>query len=244
MRFLQEIIAAFEFLTIVPLSKRISNYEKLHWDVAVSFFPLVGAFIGLIFYFIYLILPKIAFPYICLFAWVFITGGFHLDGLADSFDALALGRTKEERLSIMKDSRVGTFGTIALILVLVFKFFLLRDCSIKYVNVAPIWGRFLLVFIPYRFPSAKSEGLGYFIKQNITLRGFLMAFLLSFMFGLLFSGDFWFTLFSLFIVLSLGLFYGELWYKRVGGFTGDILGSSCEIGETLVLAFSLIWTSL
>ena len=117
--FFKRLLLAFQFLTIIRIKKNISFGEH---DLAPSmtFYPLVGLLLGALQWGLFIpisqVLPK-GPALILTIAWgVFLTRGFHLDGLADTADGLWGGHTAEDALRIMKDSRIGTFGVVALIL--------------------------------------------------------------------------------------------------------------------------------
>src|SRR5215471_17523416 len=110
---------AIRFLTIIPVGAS-NDAPDPEWMVRSSkFFPLVGAMVGLVSAAALLVTHPLLGPVIAallsVLAGVLITSGFHEDGLADTMDAFGGGWTIEQRLTIMKDSRIGTYGTLALI---------------------------------------------------------------------------------------------------------------------------------
>jgi adenosylcobinamide-GDP ribazoletransferase len=170
---------------------------------------------------------------------VAITGAFHLDGLADIFDALALGRGREGLLAIMKESTVGVYGLSALVLDLLVKYaimvFLLEKGRLVPLVAAPLLGRWALVYLAWRFSPAREEGLGAAIvgvtRGGILVRASLWLLLLPFL-G-------WRYLLALVLMVPFIHGYGEFWTRRVGGVTGDILGGGCEMVEVLVYLVAL-----
>ncbi|NPA16021.1 MAG: adenosylcobinamide-GDP ribazoletransferase [Deferribacteres bacterium] len=237
MGLLQDIVVSAKFLTIVPLPE---PEGEVNWRNVVAFFPVVGLFVGGLLYLCSFF--SALFPYLALLLWVIISGGFHLDGLADSFDALAAGKSKEERLSIMKDSRIGNFGAVAVALLLIMKFNLINSLTFKALIVLPpVWGRAMLVLIPFAFDSAKKDGLGFFVKENTGERELAVSLFVSVLSTLLITKSPAFTLFLSAFTVVFGLLWGLLWKGKIGGFTGDVLGAACEICEALVLASFLMW---
>ena len=94
---------------------------------------------------------------------VFLTGGLHLDGLMDTVDGVYGGRSREERLAFMKDSHVGAFGVIAVVLVLILKYSLYTqlNCNLlPYLIAAPVLGRQVEVWAQVLFPYARQQGIG------------------------------------------------------------------------------------
>ncbi len=123
-RELDALHAAFSFLTRLPLPQR--EFREGSLADASLYFPLVGVVIGLIGAAVYLLglalwSPELACA-LALTAMVLATGGFHEDGLADSADGIGGGWSAEDKLRIMKDSRIGTYGALALLLALLVKF--------------------------------------------------------------------------------------------------------------------------
>ena len=109
-------LGAIQFLTVAPVRRSVSPPGE-----SAAFFPLVGAALGagggLVLYFSQALLPQAISSLIVLSFWVLVTGGLHEDGFADVADAFRAGRPREKILAILKDSRIGAHGAIALILI-------------------------------------------------------------------------------------------------------------------------------
>jgi len=232
---------ALTFLTVFPW--RWSG-EASPGDLGRSLFwyPFVGALLGLIYWGAGILLIRFFLPTaaaaILLVLTVLLTRGLHLDGLADTMDGLGGGRTLEERLAIMKDSRLGAFGGISLVLVLLVKFAFLQSAlslaQVRGLMLFPLisrWGVVLLAGLaPYARPGG---GLGQAITEGATLpliagataATVIMCFLAGGFPGLII------------LVLAGLVVWGLSWYFRrtLHGITGDVYGAVCEILETLVL---------
>src|SRR5258708_4817096 len=121
---------AIQFLTRLPVARTLNSSET---DIgkAAAFFPLVGVIVGggaaLVFLGLERILPLPASLFCAIVFAAFITNGFHEDGLADSFDGFGGGWTKDRVLEIMRDSRIGTYGTLALIFLILSKLIFLSS---------------------------------------------------------------------------------------------------------------------
>ena len=115
---------ALQFLTRVPVPRRL-GFEPAWLQACLRHFPLVGACVGAwaaaIFWFALLLWPPLVASTVSLVATVWLTGAFHEDGLADTCDALGGAVSRERALAIMKDSRIGSYGAVALVLALVLK---------------------------------------------------------------------------------------------------------------------------
>lgn len=232
------IIAAFQFLTIFPtVIKRMFTSQEM--GRAVGWFPLVGVTLGFalygVNYFANLIFPSLVSAALTLIAWIAFTRFFHLDGFMDSLDGLFGGWTPERRLEIMKDSRMGAFGTIGGILVLLMKFAALSSTSLLFPSImlATTLGRWASPLVIYAFPYAREDGLGIEMKRNVTLREIIIATLITgltswFVFGWL---GFIFMLGAALIAFLTAAYTMRL----IPGLTGDIYGAVTTLVEMLTL---------
>lgn len=122
------LLAAVALLTIVPI-RRALNFNAR----AFTFFPLVGALIGVVlttaFLILRLVFPPLVTAAVIVTFWALLTGALHLDGVSDAFDGLLAATTRERRLEILKDVHVGAFGATGLVLVLLLKFAALNDVT-------------------------------------------------------------------------------------------------------------------
>jgi adenosylcobinamide-GDP ribazoletransferase len=230
--------AAFQFLTILPpVIRRPFTKEEL--GRSVGFYPVVGlvlggAILGLDTA-LRLAVPIQVTAALVLAAWAVLTRGLHLDGFLDTCDGLFGGFTPERRLEILRDSRVGAFGVIGGVLLLLAKYAAitaLRDRTAALL-LAPILGRCALSVVIVLFPYARKEGLGRDIKDRAgwsqaVLAG-CMALAAAWLIGQ-FQG-----LVALALAASI-LLAAALWVQRlIPGLTGDIYGAICELVELGVL---------
>ena len=240
---------ALTFLTKLPWPWR-GPADETALARSMFWFPWVGAVLGLIFWGawagLHRALPAPAAAAVLLTLTVWVTGGLHLDGLADTADGLGGGRTPEEALAIMKDSRVGAFGVISLILGLVLKFSLLlslatQTSGTRALLLFPIISRWSMVLLAYLSPYARAEGgLGQAMTLGVTPRVLLGAGLSAGGLSLLILGA---PGLVLFIIAAALIWLGSLYcQRRLGGITGDILGATNEVIEIMVLAGALMLT--
>jgi adenosylcobinamide-GDP ribazoletransferase len=210
-------------------------------------FPWVGALLGLAFWGgwtgLTKILPMPAAAALLLAFTVWITGGLHLDGLADTADGLGGGRSPADALHIMKDSRVGAFGVISLIVVLLLKFSLFLSFNDTGVTrgllLYPVISRWGMVLLAYLSPYARAEGgLGQAMTMGVSRRVVAWASLSAVALSVVFLGVKGLVLFG---VAGLAVWLGSLYFqKRLGGITGDILGATNEVLEVLVLTGAVL----
>lgn len=240
-------LAALCFLTILPLRQRATQSEL---GRSLSYFPLVGLLIGGILlgldWALGLIFPPSLTSAMVVIALVALTGALHLDGLADTCDGIAMGKTSEERLRIMRDSRIGSFGTVGLFSVLLIKFLALTQLSgwdrLCALLLMPTMGRWAMAFSVFAHPYARPSGMGKVFKEGASLGRILTAtaaaltvcLVLIGLGGLMLMVGVWL------IALALGRFFRS----RLGGFTGDAYGAINEIGEALTLLLLLTFVKI
>jgi len=233
---------AWQFLTILPWGKNFREITPRLLGQSMAFYPVVGLLLGLILWVAYwifsLVFPRTLSDGLILILLVLLTGALHLDGLADTLDGLAGGKSPEERLQIMKDHRVGAFGVIGLISVLGIKFLALNslpgDAVARALAMALILSRWSMVQLTYLAPYARREGgLGLAFKENVRKREMAIATTLSLILSLVLY-RFWGAILWL-IVGFFTLLIQAFFEKRIRGITGDVLGASNETNETLTL---------
>lgn len=236
---MRNFLSALSFLTVLPAGRKRLNAAVN----SALFFPVIGLLIGLLCYAVdwfcnALLFPEIR-PLVLAFFLAAITGGLHLDGLADSADGLLSHRPREDMLRIMHDPRVGTMGTLALVFGLGFKVAALTALTgpgaAVWLIAAPAIARTTLTAGIVMYPHARPEGgthSHFYQRGQWSLLGlcwlpFLIPLIHNPVSGtcalLLFAGIFY--LFNRYVCLKLG------------GITGDTLGALCEIMETVLLLF-------
>jgi adenosylcobinamide-GDP ribazoletransferase len=161
-----------------------------------------------------------------------VTGGLHLDGLADSCDALFSWRSREQKLEILRDSRIGTMGALALFFALAVKVAALTALGPLWWRaalIAPMWGRWSVVYGMARFPPARPDGLGASARAHLRASDFVWTTGLALLvgFGLLPP---WGGLLGL-VVLAAAWLMGRAMAQSLGGLTGDTYGALAEVAE-------------
>ncbi|MGH7830796.1 MAG: adenosylcobinamide-GDP ribazoletransferase [Candidatus Binatia bacterium] len=225
---------ALKFLTIFPWPKAFpTTPEEIGRSAA--FFPVVGLCLGAVVVLfdrlLYLYLEATLLSIVLVTVMILLTRGFHLDGLGDTFDGLGTNGGSEEALKAMKDSRIGIFGLLAIVVVLAFKFHSVAVME-SYLGllVAPILSRWAMVVLAYGSQPAHA-GLGQIMVENVRGRHLLFATLFTLAGVTVFAGRvglwiaFWVSLVAL-----LGRSY---FHRRLGGVTGDTFGAVAEITEAL-----------
>lgn len=253
-------IAAFCLLTIIPLFKKEELKEE-DLLISPSLFPIVGLIEGtlcaLFTYLISLFLPKDPSILFSMLLLVLINGGFHLDGLSDTFDGISIKPLpdkeieREKRLSIMGKGVQGPSGSTAILFDLFFRFVLLReiwdsDHFFLVLSLLPVPSKFAIILSMFLGKPAKKEGIGALFIGKIKKVQLLFSFIF-FLIPILFSFRSFenFTLFFLFFLLILlfSVFLLNRYFEsKFGGLTGDMLGAINEIVEVIFLFWILSWS--
>lgn len=262
-RFARHYLLALQFFTRIPVTGRLAAWTGFSQPMlrrSAAHFPGVGWLVGLVAAVAYGLLllalpPSVFAPLVaavlCTVATVLLTGGFHEDGLADLADGLGGGGTRERALEIMKDSRVGAFGAMALVLALLAKVALLallgdstltgadatRACVLVW--LAHVLSRGAPLLVMARLPhvgdvaGSKSKPLADQISPHSLLAGFLWCFIA------VASAMLELDAISLVVpVATLLLAWGgmqRLLAHRLQGFTGDGLGATQQVCEIAFL---------
>ena len=243
---MKNFLRALSFLTILPMGQLPLSEEK---ELARSmvFFPLVGLVIGLLlalgYYLLSFLFSKSLVLWLTIGLLALLTRGLHLDGFADTMDGLGSGGTRKKILEVMRDSRIGAFGVISLILLIGAKYFTLDQIPIPSIPYAlilmAVMGRNAMVLVCYRSPYARfGEGLGKPFTENLGVREVTFSSLSAFGIALLTMG-----VKGILVFLGICLFslvYRFFFIKKLGGVTGDILGAANELTELLCLILLVI----
>lgn len=231
---------ALQFLSSLPIRlPGMPSPQEL--GRSLLFYPLVGLLFGGLLWGLNALLsgaPAMLHAAILLTVWVVLSGGLHLDGLADSADAWLGGFGDRERtLTIMKDPRSGPIAVVTLVLVLLLKFAALLALIEHQVTVAlilaPLLGRTALLGLFLTTPYVRAGGLGQALADHLPRRIGQRVLLLSALACVLMAG--WSGVIAL--VAAAGVFAGvrHLMMRRLGGTTGDTAGALLELLEVAVL---------
>jgi cobalamin 5'-phosphate synthase/cobalamin synthase len=254
---MRRLLAAIAFLTRFPVPAWVTKQPFGAVDVGRStlVFPVVGAGIGAVGAVALelfslpirtgevqaLPAPVTGILLVALAAW--ITGGMHLDGLADMADGFGGGSSREEVLRIMGEPTVGAFGTVALILLIGTKVTALsvlleRGVAIPYLIIASTLGRWASVVVGRFLPYARSSsGLGAALTDHVGWLELVGATVLAG--GITFLAIRWYGLICWVTVILVTLVVGRLSKRRIGGITGDVMGANVELSEAAVFVVAV-----
>src|SRR5262245_20417194 len=242
-------LIATQFLTRWPMPRNLQTDEK-ELGRAAMFFPLVGALVGasgaLLHAALFKFLPPSTCALLTLVYLSFITNAFHEDGLADAFDGFGGGWTRERALEIMRDSRVGTFGALALVFLALAKYNFLSSLDPSVVwrwligaHTAARWTTMpLCLWLPY----AREEGQGKLVARRLGYGGAAVATLtLLAALALLNWRE---AAVAGAVALTAPLLTGWYYRRRIGGVTGDCLGATNQLTEVALYLTAVAFTRL
>lgn len=233
------LILALQFLTRVPINIGI-DFNKKNIGAMLCFFPFVGLIIALFTFVPTIFLrDKISMDLLALLNIIFylsITGALHMDGLSDTADAFLSNRSKDKMKAIMKDSTVGTFGVISIVIVLAAKFFAFRELAFQgfkweYIFIF-IYSKTLAMNAFIYFKSADSSTLFKTFKDSKNI------FLINFMNFVIIVASILFDYKVLMYLIIEAIIFIILYIislKKIDGATGDIIGAAIELSETVNL---------
>ncbi|HEX8541898.1 MAG TPA: adenosylcobinamide-GDP ribazoletransferase [Pseudomonas sp.] len=231
---------ALQFLSSLPI--RLPGMpQPQELGRSLLFYPLVGVLFGVLLLALNALLdgaPLMLHAALLLTAWVLLSGGLHLDGLADSADAWLGGFGDRERtLTIMKDPRSGPIAVVTLVLVLLLKFSALMALIENHqplgLLLAPLIGRAAMLGLFLGTPYARADGLGQALADHLPRKAGQQVLLVSALVCVLLAGV---SGFKALLVAAVGFFWlRHLMLRRLGGTTGDTAGAMLELLEVAVV---------
>jgi adenosylcobinamide-GDP ribazoletransferase len=233
-------LAALRFLTVLPVPGQLgTRTEDLGGSTAL--FGVVGVLIGVVAaagcQLLNAVLPDLLTCVVVVIGLVGVSGGLHMDGLSDTADGVFSSRRRDRMLEIMRDSRVGAMGVMAIVFLFTLKVAALIDLppEIRWQTVLlmPIAGRCALVIMMALLPYARNEdGLGSLFLERKHRAAAILSVLILGLVG-------WFALavtgfYSAIAAIAITLLLTAYFRSKLGGATGDTLGATCEIAECTV----------
>jgi len=236
--------ATLQFMSRLPVPQRWSQGIDIeHYVRGIVTFPWVGLLLGTLSGLVFAVLQGwFGLPLAALGAVLslaLLTGGVHLNGLADTCEGIFSARPKERMLEIMRDSKLGTQGVLALIFVIVAKILAISELALRGTSMiaalaaASVAGRSIVVLLMYRQTYAREEGMSNLFIGKVTGWQTIWTLLGGFVLCLLLLG----TGAALAVALTAILIWlmGIGLRRTLGGQTGDTLGAAIELGELFFL---------
>lgn len=265
-------LVALRFLTTIPVPW-VKEIKPRNRGGSLAYFPLIGLILGIILaiadMMLSLILPSSMVNIALVIILIFLTGALHLDGLVDSSDGVFAAKPPEERLRIMSETRVGAFGIVGVIVLLLVKWIsldtfphtlspisildnLLGTFRLPALVLMPVLGRWAMVYAICSYPAAKKEGMAAEFKQYARWTSLLLATIITFLIAIGLALALGIVLTS--ILLIVAVLMAAIWLmvaavafflrRRLGGLTGDNLGAIAELSEVAVLVFTFVYFSI
>ena len=243
------LLTATQSLTRIPVPSPRRALDAALLGQSAIFYPVVGMVLGLAGFGLYRLLgpflPRDIVMLLVLALWVLLTGALHDDGLADSADAFGSQRTPEKILTVLKDSRIGTYGTVAIVLSMLLRWrgwaaieadHVLTACVVT--QVVPRTG--ILYVAAWAGPATSGSGGSF--AAGLRARHLVGATLVA---GILVASIqppmipvIWALAACALILVLLKLYFT----RRLGGVTGDCLGAAVQFQEIAILLMLLVWT--
>ncbi len=233
------------FLMAVQFYSRIPIPFTLDWkedslNKATAYFPLVGVFLAahlcVIYYFAQMIFNPSVAALITFGISLLMTGGFHEDGFADYCDGVGGGWTRTQKLQIMKDSRLGTYGALGLLTLFLLRWqaFIAIPYPYQYwaLFIAMTWSRWSAMLVMITLPYVRDEGIAKPLAKGLTMSQFFIGGLFAWIMivPLGYTNDLS-LIFTLPILLVAALFMRSHMKRKLGGYTGDSLGATQQVAE-------------
>ena len=228
--------AAVAFCTRIPIHVSFSAEDV---GKAARWFPFVGGLLGLCYWGIahalQPVFPAALIGVVVVAFEALVTGGLHFDGLADTLDGFGGGKTREDILRIMRDHAIGTYGALALILLVALKVAAIAALLDQHrlfpvILIAPVLGRWNVVLLSWWLPYARPSQA---VSRNIGRWEVLWS-TVTVALAVALAGS-WKGLVCWAASCLCAVWFGRFCRKRIGGVTGDTLGASEQLGESLVL---------
>lgn len=248
------LLLALQFFTIIPIHKELPMTKK-HITTMFLSLPIVGAMIGAAASVVYYLLQTytdtsaLLAAFSLLLVFVLLTGGLHLDGFVDSGDAYFSYRSIEKRHEILDDPRIGAFGAMALVFLVIGKIIFLHELilgdllAFYWLLFIPFLSRVGMAFYLIQTPASKEKGMGAFFKSHIHLKIFTLLMSVFLVVGTLsiswWSGDWVMPVILVVITILASRLYRYWTMKNFNGSSGDLYGAFIE-GLELILWMALL----
>lgn len=247
------------FFTRLPVP--YVEYEEKLYIKGIKTIPFVGIVLGLILYLVSFLTfwmdPEVS-AVVLLMTYIFMTGGLHLDGLADTCDGVFSGRDRERMLEIMKDSRIGSFGVLSMLFFFIFYAVMYQFLPREALLILPVIGKSAPLISASLADYARPSGMGQLLVDNIKTPEVAVAVALPLVLAVgmgVISSGIWAPTWAWAVIYLIAAVVAELsvvaltkWLKKkLGGITGDTHGMVCEVSQMVfvfcvyVLTKSPIW---
>lgn len=245
--FINNFLLMIQFLTRIPVNKSLPC-GKENFRRASIFMPVIGLIVGGIQWIIYklaiLILPVNVSAVIVLLAGIILTGALHVDGLGDMCDGFFAFKGNDRIIEIMKDSRIGSYACVTIVMDLLLKYSLLCFIVPKFsliIIAAPVIARFSIVFIAFIGRTAKSTGSGNLFIGNIgKLQMFLTTCITMIILLFVVNMNPRYVIILILAAFIVPFIFNLYCNRKIGGLTGDLFGADNEMVEIITMLIASV----
>ena len=246
-------LLAWQFFSVLPIKKQLPMTKAtVTWMF--SLLPVIGLCMGMFYVALYEILQRtnvtpLFMAIVLVLTMIAVTGGLHLDGWIDMSDAYFSYGEKEKRVAILDDPRIGAFGALSLVCLVLLKVGVLYEALMQQTSLVPFLlcipflGRLAIQLFFSMTPLAKPTGLGAYFKKQVAQRQLVLIIVVYSVLLVIVAS--YFTMWSLAVLLLVAI-VGVAFYKRwvlrnFGGMSGDLMGALCEGTEVLLWIVVLLF---
>lgn len=250
MDYIRGFFIIISYFTRIPIGVLV-NFREESFKKGVHLFPFVGLLISFLLALFLGILNFVGvwdsgplFPVLVMVLYIFISGGLHIDGLADSVDGFYSGRDREKILVIMSDPHIGSFGMLGILSVYLLNIASLWELVIPEILLFSYVARTNAYLMASLLPYAKEEGMGKMFVDEAHPGVAVLHYIILGGVVLLGFSDYYFGIIVLATICSLlfAVSGAVLSYKKIGGLTGDSMGFIVELSQTgYLLAFHILY---
>ena len=240
---IKRLLLTIGFMTRIPINVDLGEVKDEDMHKGFLYYPVVGLILGLLCMGVYLLvsllLPETFGILFAMLAYLCLTGAFHLDGLSDTADGIYSARTRERMLEIMKDSRIGTNGGIAMCFDLALKFAGIYYSDIRWLMILlmPVVGKMVQGAIVYKAIYPRETGIGIYVGTVDlgTVVGTVILGLIAMV-----AAFSWWGLIIFAVLYLLAYLFRVYITGKIGGITGDVMGAGSELAEVEFLLLVMI----
>lgn len=234
------------FFTRIKINREL-DFSEEEFKKGIIKVPFIGLIIGIILFLsskllIYIGVDSFIMAILIYTEYILLTGGLHIDGLSDTIDGIYSNRDKERILEIMKDSNIGTFGVLGLLIVSLVNIAVISKLSPEYLIIFPILSRTLVILVSWQNEYARKDGMGKLFIDASTFKAFIVPFILLLPVIVYFTGIY--GILGLIIATLITSTWVKMISKKIDGITGDVLGFTIEISQSAFLMVSYLVISL
>lgn len=240
-RYLENFLLMIQLLTRIPINKSLPC-DNDDFKRGSSFFAIVGLIIGIIQFIVYSVFIRVfdleITVIIIIIIDILITGGFHIDGFGDTCDGFFATKGKDKIIDIMKDSRIGTFACIGIIINILIKFIgyriILSNTTSYIIILLPMISRVSISLISYIGKAAKETGSGNLFINTVGIKQVIINYIL-FSVTAFFMLDIKKIIILIIVSIITTLLFNKYCNSKIKGITGDSLGATNELVILILL---------